>query len=155
MANASVQSSQNSVDRIKMGNITYDITDSKTKSAVENIQISLNNDYVIPQYVQNQNTNPQSGDSFQTAIQKLNNAIITVESTIADTLTQFNDDVQEQLELPSSYSEYSTSNVEPESGDTLITALSKLHKTLLDFEYIYADALTQLESRISALENNI
>ena len=53
-------------------------------------------------------------------------------------------------ELPNNYeaSSLSNANLEPEAGDTIIEAISKLHKAMLDDEEIFAYALTDLNSRL-------
>lgn len=117
---------------------------------------TLSNSYQTPTKVQ-ELVSPVSGDTLEVAIQKLNNGIVDDEELWATVLTNLESRIttlQNNISLPSGYSASSGTNNEliPESGDSLITAISKLHKAVLDLESMYSSLYNDLNTRLTALE---
>lgn len=154
MANVSFNENPSFVDTIKKNNQSYAVKDSEVRTAVKNIQVSLDNTYQTPTKVQ-ELVSPQTNDNFQSAIQKLNNGIVADEETWAAALNQIEDDIEDAMKLPSTYSESTDTNLDliPEALDTIYVAISKIHKIISDLELVHAAALNNLNDRVTALES--
>ena len=91
MANVTVNTSLNKIEGIKAkGESTiYDLVDKNARSAIESIQISLDNTYEVSENA-DIDMFPQINDSFQTAIQKLNKTIDNDEIVVSLSLNDIN-----------------------------------------------------------------
>ena len=91
MANVTVNTSLNKIEGIKAkGESTiYDLVDKNARSAIESIQISLDNTYEVSENADTE-MSPQINDSFQTAIQKLNKTIDNDEIIVSLSLNDIN-----------------------------------------------------------------
>ena len=91
MANVTVNTSLNKIEGIKAkGESTiYDLVDKNARSAIESIQISLDNTYEVSENA-DIDMSPQINDSFQTAIQKLNKTIDNDEIVVSLSLNDIN-----------------------------------------------------------------
>lgn len=151
-----------SKSNIGLGNV--DNTSDTDKPISTATQMALNNkanntlssSYQTPTKVQ-ELVSPISGDTLEAAIQKLNNGIVDDEELWATVLTNLESRIttlQNNVSLPSEYSASSGTNNEliPASGDSLITAISKLHKAVLDLESMYSSLYNDLNTRLTALE---
>lgn len=154
MANVSINESANFIKTIKKGSKEYVVRDEEVRTAVKGIQISLDNTYQTPTKVQ-ELVSPQTNDNFQSAIQKLNNGVVADEETWAAALNQIEDDIEDAMKLPSTYTESTETNQNliPEALDTIYVAIAKIHKILSDLELVHAAALNNLNDRVTALES--
>ena len=132
MGNATVRTSTNKISGIKLkgSNIKYDLSDDNAREAIESIQISLNNNYDAPSAAEGlglDDSTPQSGDSFQTAINKLNNAIAADETVINSGLTGLDDRIDNIEDVIASKANATHTHTKSQITDlgTIGTAASK------------------------------
>ena len=155
MANVNITPIAGEVEQIKTKqNTLHSIKDTAARTALGNVQVSLDSNYQTPTKVQELNS-PQTNDNFQTAIQKLNNGIVGDEETWAAALNQIEDDIVDALKLPSNYAASTGTNAQliPVALETVYSAISKLHKAILDIEETWAAALNDLNDRVTNLES--
>lgn len=155
MANVSINPIAGEVEKIKTKqNTLHSIKDTAARTALENVQVSLDSNYQTPTKVQELNS-PQTNDNFQTAIQKLNNGIVGDEETWAAALNQIEDNIIDAVKLPSNYAASTGTNEQliPVALETVYSAISKLHKAILDIETTWAAALNDLNDRVTNLES--
>lgn len=149
----------NPLETVTKGGKTYNYHDAHTMQAVKDLQTdvnaiptALNNQYETPTSTQG-TSSPVSNDTFQQAIQKLNNAIVDNEETFAAALNEFEEDMPNRLSLPSNYAASTLTNsaLEPQPLELMRVSISKLHKAILDIETTWAAALNELNEDLTAL----
>lgn len=149
----------NPLETLTKGGKTYNYHDAHTMQAVKDLETEvdaipteLDSQYETPTSTQGISS-PVSNDTFQQAIQKLNNAIVDNEETFAAALTEFEGDLPIRLSLPSNYAPSTLTNsaLEPQPLELMRVSISKLHKAILDMEVTWAAALNELNEDLTAL----